>query len=81
MGPERPSDVDPVDGPTVAKTPARLYDLKPVARLKDILLLLACQFQLRNPGSRAPKRLLDTFSVFPVDVSVNDVGNSLKGGY
>ena len=33
-------DIDPVDGPTVAKTLASLYDLKPatVARLKEILL-------------------------------------------
>jgi hypothetical protein len=33
-------DIDPVDGPTVAKTLTGLYDLKPatVARLKDILL-------------------------------------------
>jgi tripartite-type tricarboxylate transporter receptor subunit TctC len=33
-------DVEPVDGPTIAKTLGSLYDLKPatVARLKDILL-------------------------------------------
>jgi Tripartite tricarboxylate transporter family receptor len=33
-------DIDPVDGPTVAKTLTSLYDLKPttVARLKEILL-------------------------------------------
>src|SRR5262245_29817458 len=33
-------DVDPVDGPTIAKTLSGLYDLKPatVAKLKDILL-------------------------------------------
>jgi len=33
-------DIDPVDGPTVAKNLSSLYDLKPatVARLKDILL-------------------------------------------
>jgi hypothetical protein len=33
-------DIDPVDGPTVEKTLASLYDLKPatIARLKDILL-------------------------------------------
>jgi hypothetical protein len=33
-------DIDPVDGPTITKTLASLYDLKPatVAQLKDILL-------------------------------------------
>lgn len=33
-------DIDPVDGPTIAKTLTSLYDLKPatIARLKDILL-------------------------------------------
>jgi hypothetical protein len=33
-------DVDPVDGPSVAKTLAGLYDLKPamVAQLKEILV-------------------------------------------
>jgi hypothetical protein len=33
-------DIDPVDGPTVAKNLGSLYDLKPatVARLKEILL-------------------------------------------
>jgi len=33
-------DIDPVDGPTIAKTLTSLYDLKPatVAKLKDILL-------------------------------------------
>lgn len=33
-------DIDPVDGPTIAKSLSSLYDLKPatVARLKDILL-------------------------------------------
>ena len=33
-------DVDPVDGPTIAKTLAGLYDLKPatVAQLKEILV-------------------------------------------
>src|SRR6185436_12485119 len=33
-------DIEPVDGPTIAKTLASLYDLKPstVAKLNDILL-------------------------------------------
>ena len=33
-------DIEPVDGPTIAKTLTGLYDLKPatVARLKEILL-------------------------------------------
>jgi hypothetical protein len=33
-------DVDPVDGPTIAKSLSGLYDLKPatVAKLKEILL-------------------------------------------
>ena len=33
-------DIEPVDGPTIAKTLSGLYDLKPatLARLKDILL-------------------------------------------
>jgi hypothetical protein len=33
-------DVDPIDGPTITKTLAGLYDLKPatVAQLKEILL-------------------------------------------
>jgi hypothetical protein len=33
-------DIDPVDGPTIHKSLAALYDLKPatVARLKEVLL-------------------------------------------